>query len=106
MDVFNLTTPSTSLTGAEMMPRVKKEPMAGGNGSPRLQATHPGSKPSPLLLAPREGASMDMPGSNAIHGGLPELGLGGDPRLGHIMTAVPGLGHFAGVEVSWQMWAG
>lgn len=79
MDLFNLTTPSTSHTGAEMMPRVKEDPMAGGNGSPRLQAPRPGSKPSPLLLAPREGASMGMPGSSAIHGGLPELGLGGGP---------------------------
>lgn len=99
MDLFNLTAPSVSLTGAEVMPRVKEEPMAGGNGNPRLQAPHPGSKPSPLSLAPREGASMDML-ANAKQQCHPKAVLGKgilvlwEPGLGHVTTAVLGLGHF------------
>ena len=55
MDLFNLATPSVSLTGAEMVPKVKEEHVAGGNGDPGLQTPHPGSKPSPLFPC-REGA--------------------------------------------------
>lgn len=66
MDLFNLTTPSISLTAAERMPRVKEEPMAGGNGNPRLQAPHPDSKPSPLLLAPREGCQAAVPSTEGF----------------------------------------
>lgn len=99
MDLFNLTAPSATLTGAEVMPRVKEEPMAGGNGNPRLQAPHPGSKPSPLSLAPREGASMEML-ANAKQQCHPKAVLGKgilvlwEPGLGHVTTTVLGLGHF------------
>lgn len=79
MDLFNLTTPSVSLTGAEMVPKVKEEPMTGGNGDPGLQTPHPGSKPSLLLPAPcREGATGKRRAAPPDMEGFPNCGQEGD----------------------------
>lgn len=56
-----------SLTGAEMMPRVKGNP-GRGNGNPRLQAPHPGSKPSPHCWHPgKEPPWTAVPSMEGFH---------------------------------------
>ena len=74
IDLFNLTTPSVSLTGAEVVPKVKEEPVAGWNGTvdsrqPILALSHPSYCRHP---AGKEPGAVDMLG-NAGCGGFPRL---------------------------------
>jgi len=112
IDLFNLTTPSVSLTGAEVVPKVKEEPVAGWNGDRGLQTAHPGSKPSLLLPAPCwEGAGSCGHAGKRRLWGVPQTVAGKvtlvprEPAPGCITTAAGRLSHFC-KEPTCPAWCG